>query len=133
MRVIQTEGTPTTTAAPASSPSTRRRVIFMARLAPKGRASARGWPTGRLHENAILPQLFLTFMACGGLTAPILEKTFFSTRRPVPEAGGQRPTARCALGRKSVWNIVLPRGGANDEPSLPATGAALSADPVAGD
>src|SRR5450631_1617871 len=106
MRVIQTEGTPTTAAAPASSPSTRRRVIFMARLAPKRRASARGWPTGRLHENAILPRLFLTFMVRGGLTAPILEKTFFSTRRPAPEAGGQRPTARCALGRKSVWNIV---------------------------
>src|SRR5713101_1054709 len=110
MRVIQTEGTPTRAAAPASSPSTRRRVIFMTRLAPKRRASARGWPTGRVHENAIWPRLFLTFMACGGLTAPILEKTFFSTRRPAPETGGQRPTARCALGRKSVWNIVLPGG-----------------------
>jgi len=30
----------------------------------------------------------------------LLGKTFFSTRRPVPETGGQRPTARCALGRK---------------------------------
>src|ERR1700730_4843165 len=106
MRVIQTEGTPTSAAAPASSPSTRRLVIFMARLTPKRRASARGWATGRVHENAILPRLFLTFMACGGLTAAILGKTFFSTRRPAPETGGQRPTARCALGRKGVWNIV---------------------------
>src|SRR5581483_10610110 len=31
----------------------------------------------------------------------------FSNRRLVPEAGGQRPTALCALGRKSVWKIVL--------------------------
>src|SRR6266851_7467549 len=107
MRVIQTEGTATTAAAPASSPSTRRRVIFMVRLTPKRRASARGWATGRVHENAILPRLFLTFMVCGGLTAPILEKTFFSTHRPAPETGGQRPTARCALGRKGVWNIIL--------------------------
>src|SRR4029077_13024506 len=36
-------------------------------------------------------------------------KTFFSTRRPAPETGGQRPTARCALGRKSVWNIISSR------------------------
>src|SRR6202163_4867724 len=79
----------------------------MVRLTPKRRASARGWAAGRVHENAILPRLFLTFGACGGLTPAILGKTFFSTRRPAPEAGGQRPTARCALGRKSVWNIVL--------------------------
>src|ERR1700722_9850934 len=33
-------------------------------------------------------------------------KPFFSTRRPALETGGQRPTARCALGRKSVWFVV---------------------------
>src|ERR1700733_8856430 len=40
----------------------------------------------------------------------ILGKTFFSTRRPVPEAGGQRPTARCALGRKNVCIGLSPKG-----------------------
>src|SRR5665213_2057964 len=49
------------------------------------------------------PGLFLTFGVRGVLTAAILGKTFFSTRRPALEAGGQRPTARCALGRKIVW------------------------------
>src|SRR6202048_759174 len=67
----------------------------------KTRVSARGEPVGRVHETAILPRLFLTFGGCGGLTSRLLEKTFFSTRRPALEAGGQRPTARCALGRKS--------------------------------
>ena len=50
---------------------------------------------------------FLDFRACGGLTPALLGKTFFSTRRPALETGGQRPTARCALGRKSVWKFVL--------------------------
>src|SRR6266704_2913745 len=45
----------------------------------------------------------LTFRTCGGLTRPLLGKTFFSTRRPALETGGQRPTARCALGREIVW------------------------------
>ena len=48
-------------------------------------------------------RLFLTFGPRGRLTPATLEKTLFSTRRPVLEAGGQRPTARCALGRKDVW------------------------------
>lgn len=49
----------------------------------------------------------LTFSAYGGLTRPFIGKSFFSTRRPVPETGGQRPTALCALGREIVWTIVL--------------------------
>ena len=50
-------------------------------------------------------RLSLTFGRRGGLTPALLEKTFFSSRRPALETGGQRPTARCALGRKIVWNI----------------------------
>src|SRR4029079_4182640 len=49
----------------------------------------------------------LTLRHGGALTPALLEKTFFSTRRPALETGGQRPTARCALGRESVWTIVL--------------------------
>ena len=65
-----------------------------------------GRPAAGLHESAMRPRLSLTFGACGGLTrANPSERSFFSTRRPVPEAGGQRPTARCALGRKIVWFI----------------------------
>src|SRR6185369_12117906 len=60
-------------------------------------------------------------MTHGGLTPALLGKTFFSTRRPALEAGGQRPTARCALGRKSVWNIVLGFcAGTHNWPSYPA-------------
>src|SRR4051794_27225752 len=51
----------------------------------------------------------LTFGACGGLTPALLGKTFFSTRRPALETGGQRPTARCALGRKIVWMTLILR------------------------
>src|ERR1700674_531004 len=75
----------------------------------KKRVSARGPPVVEVHENASQWRVSLTFWACGGLTPAILEKTFFSTRRPVPEAGGQRPTARCALGRKIVWLFVWRR------------------------
>src|ERR1700676_3201905 len=79
----------------------------MARLATKTPASARGYGDRRGHEHAILPRLSLTFGPGRGLPPAILGKRFFSTGRPAPETGGQRPTARCALGRKSVWNIVL--------------------------
>src|SRR5258705_14015562 len=96
-----------TAAAPASTPRTRRRVMLIARLAPKKRVSARGSSVVQLHEKAILPRASLTFEGERGLTPAIIGKTFFSTRRPVLEAGGQRPTARCALGRKSVWIIVV--------------------------
>src|SRR6266481_7663734 len=51
------------------------------------------------------PPPSLTFRTYRGLTPALLGKTFFSTRRPALETGGQRPTARCALGRKSVWII----------------------------
>jgi len=34
-----------------------------------------------------------------------------AVRRPALEAGGQRPTARCALGRKIVWFGVITREG----------------------
>src|SRR3984893_9135477 len=78
----------------------------MARLATKTPASARGYGDRRVQEHAILPRLSLTFGAGRGLTPAILGKMFFSTRRPAPETGGQRPTARCALGRKSVWFVV---------------------------
>src|SRR5437764_15453807 len=54
-----------------------------------------------------LDRISLTFAGHGGLTPALLGKTFFSTRRPALETGGQRPTARCALGRRSVWNIPL--------------------------
>src|SRR3954449_854134 len=50
-------------------------------------------------------QLSLTFGRSRRLTRPFIGKTFFSTRRPALEAGGQRPTARCALGRKSVLSV----------------------------
>ncbi len=75
---------------------------FHGPIGPKTPVSARG---RRGHETRALAQVSLTFEPCGGLTPPLLEKMFFSTRRPVLEAGGQRPTARCALGRESVWII----------------------------
>src|ERR1700730_16714387 len=77
----------------------------MARLATKAPASARGYGDRRVHEHAILPRPSLTFGAGRGLTPAILGKKFFSTRRPAPETGGQRPTERCALGRKRFFNI----------------------------
>src|SRR5712675_941723 len=76
-----------TAAAPASTPRTRRRVMLMARLAPKTRVSARGSSVVQLHENAILPRVSLTLGGERGLTPAIIGKTFFSTRRPVLEAG----------------------------------------------
>src|SRR6266478_102347 len=82
--------------------------MFMTPIGPKTRASARGQAGGKVRENATFPRLFLTFAGCGGLTPPFIEKTFFSNGRPALETGGQRPTARCALGRKSVWNIPHP-------------------------
>ena len=54
-------------------------------------------------------QLSLTFLSHRGLTPALLGKTFFSTRRPALETGGQRPTARCALGRKIVWTTLILR------------------------
>src|ERR1700721_1924000 len=82
----------------------------MARLAPKTCASARGRAGRPASRKCHFAAISLTFGACGGLTPAIIGKTFFSTRRPALEAGGQRPTARCALGRKSVWKVVSLRG-----------------------
>src|SRR5207237_9248339 len=67
------------------------------------------------------PSFSLTSAPPRSLTPALLGKTFFSTRRPAHETGGQRPTARCALGRESVWNIVLAfRAGTHNWPSYPA-------------
>src|ERR1700722_11512815 len=50
---------------------------------------------------------FLDFQGSPGFNAAnSSERSIFSTRRPVPEAGGQRPAARCPLGRKRVWNTI---------------------------
>src|SRR5438270_2927413 len=107
MRDNQMDGTPMTAALPASSPSRWRRVIFMPGLASKIRVSARVARMVADHENGAFAQVSLTFLACGGLRRHFIGKSFFSTRRPALEAGGQRPTARCALGRESVWNVGL--------------------------
>src|ERR1700737_1514623 len=101
----------------------------MARLASKRAFRQGGSRVGQVHENAILPGLFLTFAGCGGLTPAIIGKTFFSTRRPALEAGGQRPTARCALGRKNVWFGVFAFGA---EIQLKATSPRKAGDPVTG-
>src|SRR6266851_9849580 len=95
-----------TAAAPASTPRTRRRVMGMARLASK-RAFRQGDHRSSRFTKPPLPRVSLTFGGERGLTPAIIGKTFFSTRRPVLEAGGQRPTARCALGRKSVWVVLF--------------------------
>ena len=75
---------------------------LIARLASKRSCFGKGvdLPRRASRKAPVRPRLSLTFRPCGGLTRPLLGKMFFSTRRPVPEAGGQRPTARCALGRK---------------------------------
>src|SRR4030095_12000038 len=66
-----------------------------------------------------------------GLTPAIIGKTFFSTRRPAPEAGGQRPTARCALGRKGVWIIVFASAAeARRETQVRSSSPAKVGDPV---
>ena len=72
----------------------------------KGLVRARGKPRFAVHEIAIRPGLtFLDFSRPRAFKPlKFIEKVVFSTRRPVLEAGGQRPTARCALGRKGVWN-----------------------------
>src|ERR1700748_2495139 len=55
-------------------------------------------------------QVSLTFRPQGRLNrANSSERFIFSTRRPVPCAGGQRLTARCARGRKSVWSSLILR------------------------
>src|SRR5258707_1130062 len=95
-----------TAAAPASTPRTRRRVVGMARLA-SNRVFRQGVRGSSRFKKPPLPRVSLTFGGERGLTPAIIGKTFFSTRRPVLEAGGQRPTARCALGRKSVWTTVV--------------------------
>src|SRR5262249_3947261 len=56
-------------------------------------------------------QVSLTLGLLLYLTRPFIGKSFFSTRRPVQETGGQRPTARCALGRERVWNDVITAHG----------------------
>ena len=75
-------------------------------IRPQNSGFSKG-PADLCFKKARLPRLSLTFRGCGALTPAIFGKTFFSTRRPAREAGGQRPTARCALGRKSVWFGVL--------------------------
>src|SRR5215203_6193551 len=105
MRDIQTDGTPIAAAAPAKTVSNRRRVIFMVPDWPENACIGKGVAQHQGSRNRHLLRRFLTFGAHGALTAAILGKTFFSTRRPALEAGGQRPTARCALGRKSVLSI----------------------------
>src|SRR5258706_11358292 len=96
-----------TAAAPASTPRTRRRVMGMARLASKCAFRQGHRRLSRFTKTPFCQRVSLTFEGERGLTPAIIGKTFFSTRRPVLEAGGQRPTARCALGRKSVWIIGL--------------------------
>src|SRR3979411_1307137 len=110
----------------------------MRRLASKWGISARGEPVVKVHESAIspglcldLPRLSLTFGGQEGLTPAILGKMFFSTRRPALEAGGERPTARCALGRKSVWNWCHRSvAEARSETQVKASSPAKAGDPV---
>jgi hypothetical protein len=65
-----------------------------------------GCPMG--HEKGILAATFLDFSRLAAFNpAQFIGKTFFSTRRPACETGGQRPTALCALGRKVVWNTAV--------------------------
>src|SRR5579862_2796087 len=132
MREIHNEGTPSATAAAAKNPRRRRRVIgtgggagcrpevvrrYMARLCGEGtlptdqkRArSKRAASTMSCTPYQITSRaLSLTFARLERLTPPLLEDTS-STRRPVLGAGGQRPTARCALGRKFFWSNGLVR------------------------
>src|SRR5262249_22159823 len=44
----------------------------------------------------------LTFSASTLMFRPLSIELEFETRRPVLETGGNRPTARCALGRQGV-------------------------------
>src|ERR1019366_8654689 len=92
-------------AAPASTLRTPRRDMFMARLASKS-VFRQGAGRSSGFTKTPFAAAFLDFGGSPGFNvANPSERFIFSTRRPVPEAGGQRPTARCALGRKSVWNI----------------------------
>src|SRR3954447_25200419 len=77
----------------------------MAQFASKTADSARDQPIFVLRK--LSGPTFLDLWRVRGFNARNLRKDFFSTRRPAREAGGQRPTARCALGRKSVWFGVL--------------------------
>src|SRR5580693_448785 len=82
----------------------------------KGQA---GLPGSRNRHSAAC--LSLTFRLERGLNRPnSSERLIFSTRRPALEAGGQRPTARCALGRKGVWTIVLAFAAKAHRSSSPA-------------
>ena len=63
-----------------------------------------------VHETASSAMTFIDFWPPGGFNrANSSERMIVSTRRPALEAGGQRPTALCALGRKRVWSILIPR------------------------
>src|ERR1700722_2041937 len=83
MRYIQTDGMPITAAAPASRPRTRRRVMFMARLAPKWRFWQGGWT-------------FLDFSGVGGLNRrnQSERRSFRPAARPLrPEANARQRDA----------------------------------------
>src|SRR5690242_11326097 len=107
MREYQADGIPIAAALPTSTPRTRRRVSFMMELAPKRLNWASAIPLTRTEK----PRLSASFLDFGAPrvfnAATSIGKSSFSTRRPVLETGGQRPTARCALGRKYVWNDVI--------------------------
>ena len=82
-------------------------LVSCLELAPKSQTSARDGHS-RSREQSAFRQVSLTFRARGALRRPLLGKSFFSIRRPVQQAGGQRPTARCALGRERVWKTPHP-------------------------
>src|SRR6516165_6422844 len=84
MRDNHRDGAPIATPSPATAPRMRRRVIFIPQLVLKRPASARLCQLTK--PQAGRPASFLDFRPLQGFkAAPILGKSFFSTRRPVPE------------------------------------------------
>src|SRR5258708_10576827 len=112
MLEIQTDGTPIATAAPESNPrtplSTRRRVMFMARLASKWALRQGGKPVVPVHENAILPRLFLTFRGCRGLTPPNHRKDVLFDPPPGPSRPEVNARQRDAPSGAKVFGISSP-------------------------
>ena len=104
----------------------------MAPIGLKMPASARGWPAFRLHENAILPRLFLTFRACGGFN-----RRQFSERRSFrPAARPWRPEVnarqRDAPSGANVFGLSVIGDGSRASPASAGEDRGLRASLLAG-
>src|SRR5580693_2985718 len=125
MRATQKADSPDAAAKPANAVKSWRRVTFMARLAPKnGFRQGAGWP-----RKYRFRATFLDLADFREFNRATHRKDVLFDPPTGPEAGGQRPTALCALGRESVWNIfsLAPLAGRGENDKASSGGAAKAA------